>query len=427
MSKRDYRRRLSVVLAVAGVASSCAGNDGDAPGAAAAGAGVAGTSAGETTGGSAGSGNAVSGSTQQAGASVDGGASSDGASGGVTNGGADASAGSLGSPASGGACAVTSDKLVPWPGQNAVQTLDMPSDFESDLSGLTFEPETGALWAVNNLSGKLFRLVASGQGFARDSAADWSAGKQLRYPSGNGSPDSEGVTLGQNLADGVYVCAEHDNEASGTSRLSVLRYDASAPGATLTATHEWDLTSLLPAVEANRGLEAISWLPDDYLVERGFFDEAKQVTYAPANYPKHGSGLFVVGVEQTGKLYVVALDHGAVGATLLASIATPNTGVMGLEFDRDARQLWFNCDDTCGNKSGILDVDTRADSKTRGRFVVTRQFQRPNSLPDSNNEGIAIGSAQDCKNGFKPFFWTDDADAAGYSLRRDSIPCAACF
>jgi hypothetical protein len=415
-----------VLLVLAGIASSCAGAGGDSPDSAAAGAGVAGSSAGMTNGNSAGS-SSTSGSTNHAGTSGDGGASGEGGSGGITGGGADATAGTSGSPATGGACSVVSDKLVPWPGQNAVQTLDMPSDFESDLSGLTLEPETGALWAVNNLTGRLFRLAPSGQGFARDTAGDWGTGKQLRYPSGNGSPDSEGVTLGKNLADGVYVCAEHDNEASGKSRLSVLRYDASAAGTTLTATHEWDLTSLLPAVEANSGLEAISWLPDDYLIERGFFDEAKQASYGPPNYPGHGSGLFVVGVEQTGKLYVVALDHDARSATVLASIATPNPGVMGLEFDRDARQLWFNCDDTCGNKSGILDVDTRVDSKTRGRFVVTRQFQRPSSLPDSNNEGIAIGSAKDCKNGFKPFFWTDDADAAGYSLRRDAIPCAACF
>jgi hypothetical protein len=420
---RSYGSRLVVVGVLSGIASGCAGNGGSAP----AGAGFAGASAGATTDAGAGSGNFANGSGGPAGASSDGGASGEGGRGDITPGGAAATAGTAGSPASGGACSLTSDELEPWPGQNTVQTLDMPSDFESDLSGLTFEPETGALWAVNNLSGKLFRLVPSGQGFARDRAGEWSAGKQLRYPSGNGSPDSEGVTLGKDLADGVYVCAEHDNEASGESRLSVLRYDASAAGTTLTATHEWDLTSLLPPVEANRGLEAISWLPDDYLVERDFFDEAKQATYAPADYPNHGAGVFVVGVEQTGKLYVVALDHRAGGATLLASIATPNTGVMGLEFDRDARQLWFNCDDTCGNKSGILDVDTRADSPTRGRFVVTRQFQRPSGLPDSNNEGIAIGSATDCKDGFKPFFWTDDADAAGYSLRRDAIPCAACF
>lgn len=263
----------------------------------------------------------------------------------------------------------------------------MPGDFESDLSGLTFESASGALWAVNNLSGRLFRLRPSAQGFVRDSAGGWAAGKQLRYPTGDGLPDAEGVTLGKDLADGVYVCAEHDAAAPGTSRMSVLRFDASAPGDTLAATNEWNLTSLLPAAGANSGIEAISWLPDDYLVERGFFDESTSKPYAPTIYANHGSGLFVVGVEETGMLYVVALDHAADTATLVASIATPNAGVMGLEFDRDAWQLWFNCDDGCGNESGILDIDTVAGSKTRGRFGVVRQFQRPSGLPDSNKRG----------------------------------------
>jgi hypothetical protein len=124
---------------------------------------------------------------------------------------------------------------------------------------------------------------------------------------------------------------------------------------------------------------------------------------------------------------VLALERAKSSVSLIATIATPNPGVMGLEFDRDQQELWFNCDDTCGNKSGVLNIDTRATSGTHGRFVVRRQFQRPSGLPDSNNEGIAIGPAQSCEGGFKPFFWTDDADADGYSLRQGSIPCAACF
>lgn len=324
-------------------------------------------------------------------------------------------------------CEPTPEQLVPWPGRANVTTLDMPDQFQSDLSGLTFEAASGALWAVNNLSSKLFRLLPQGAGYVPDTANGWSDGKLLRYPSGKGAPDSEGVTLGKDLSDGVFACAEHDADDSGTSRLSVLRYDVVAAGAatSLTATHEWNLTALLPPVGANLGLEAISWLPDDYLVLRGFFDEGKQAPYEPESYPDHGTGLFVVGVEQTGTLYVLALDRAKSSASLIATVATPNPGVMGLEFDRDNSQLRFNCDDTCGNESGILDIDTRATSATRGRFVVRRQFQRPSGLPDSNNEGIAIGSA--CDGGYKPLFWTDDADAKGYSLRQGSIPCAACF
>jgi hypothetical protein len=282
------------------------------------------------------------------------------------------------------------------------------------------------LWAVNNLSSTLFRLVQTANGFVPDAANGWSTGKPLHYPGGSGAPDAEGVTFGADVADGMYVCAEHDGADPATSRLSVLRYDVAGADGALTASHEWNVTALLPKVGANTGLEAITWVPDTFLTAKGFFDEAKAHAYEPAQYANHGPGLFFVGVEETGKLYVLVLNHANGTAALVATIATPNRGVMGLEFDRDAGNLWFNCDEGCGNRSGVLDIDTKAGSATLGRFVVRRQFLRPTSLPDSNNEGIAIAPAAECGAGFKRFFWTDDADRDGFSLRTDLIPCAAC-
>jgi hypothetical protein len=174
-------------------------------------------------------------------------------------------------------------------------------------------------------------------------------------------------------------------------------------------------------------VEAITWVPDAFLTAKGFFDEAKTHVYAPADYANHGAGLFFLGVEETGKLHVLALNHANGTAALVATIATPNPGVMGLEFDRDAGNLWFSCDEGCNNQSGVLDIDTKAGSATLGRFVVRRQFLRPASLPDSNNEGIAIEPGADCNAGFKRFFWTDDADQDGFSLRTDLIPCGTCL
>jgi hypothetical protein len=283
------------------------------------------------------------------------------------------------------------------------------------------------LWASNNLSGKLFRLVQSGAGFVPDTANGWAAGKALRYPDGQGQPDAEGVTLGASAADGVYIGSEHDGAAASTSRPSVLRYDVSGAGASLTATHEWDLTALLPKLGANTGIEGITWVPDSFLTSQGFVDEAKQHAYAPAEYANHGTGLFFVGIEESGKLYGFALDHADGSAALLATITTPNQGAMGLEFDRDTGNLWFNCDDGCDNQAGVLRIDTEAGSASRGKFVTHRLFQRPASLPDSNNEGIAIAPSSECNAGFKRFFWTDDADASGFSLRTDLIPCAPCL
>lgn len=383
--------------------------------------------------GAAGGGGATAGSVaaggQQTQARSDAGVS--GASSGSGGGGSVAGSAGSGAGTAGGTSCPISSAVAAWPGKNEVKTVDQAAQFKSDLSGLVFEPgqqgTSGVLWAVNNLSSTLFRLVPSGAGFVPDTANGWAAGKGLRYPGGSGAPDSEGVTFGASVADGIYVCSEHDGDSASTSRLSVLRYDVSGAGTTLTATREWNVTALLPKAEANAGLEGITWVPDAFLIGKGFVDDAKQHAYVPSEYPDHGSGLFFVGVEETGKLYGLALNHADGTSKLVATVTTSNEGVMGLEFDRDAGNLWFNCDDGCDNQAGILDVDTRAGSATRGHFVVRRQFQRPTSLPNSNNEGIAIAPDSACSGGFKPFFWTDDADENGFSLRTDLIPCTPCL
>jgi len=69
-------------------------------------------------------------------------------------------------------------------------------------------------------------------------------------------------------------------------------------------------------------------VPDFYLVGKGFEDDSKQQRYVPADYPDHGDGLIFVGVEETGKIHVVALNHQDGSAALVATIATPNPGVM---------------------------------------------------------------------------------------------------
>jgi hypothetical protein len=326
-------------------------------------------------------------------------------------------------------CAPVVPSAAAWPGANDVKTVDVATQFTSNLSGLTYEGASGSspavLWAVVNGPGTLLRMLWNGTNYLPDTANDWSLGKALRYPDGTGNPDSEGVTLGANLADGIYVSTERNNDASTISKLAVLRFDASAVGTSLTATHEWNLTSLLPLVGANLGLEAITWVPDSYLVGKGFFDEAAGHVYAPSEYANHGTGLFFIGIEGNGKVYAFALNHLTGAASLVATITTGQTGVMSLEFDREVGYLWFGCDDTCANKTGVFDIDTSAGSATLGRFTLRRLFDRPSTLPDSNNEGIAIAPQSECVAGFKPFFWSDDSDKDTFSLRKDSIPCGS--
>ncbi len=305
----------------------------------------------------------------------------------------------------------------PWP---AVVTGDDPVQFGKNLSGLFYEPgRNGApavLWAVQNKPAKIYRLLFNGTVWAPDTANDWGAGKTLRYPAKNGDPDTEGVTWAELGTSIFYTATERDNHNDKDNRFSILRFDASAADTVLTATQEWNLTDDLPEVgEENKGLEAITWIPDTYLVSKGFLDD-NGVAYDPASYPSHSFGLFIVGVEATGKLYAYLLPDSGDKARKIATFSSSHPQVMGLEFDRDTGALWAACDNNCCGTQNVLGI-------VDGKFEVRRRFTRPSNLPDSNYEGIALAPESECSGGFKNFFWSDDDDRDNYSLRVGSIPC----
>ncbi|OQR61544.1 hypothetical protein B6E66_24505 [Streptomyces maremycinicus] len=302
-----------------------------------------------------------------------------------------------------------------WPGGGTVATVDAADVFGEDLSGLY--QEGGVLWGAQN-SGKLWRLVRDGSGgWTPDTSGGWSSGKALRFPGGSGSPDSEGVTLtGSGSAGGVFVASERDGAASGTSRLSVLKYDVTAGGSALTAGREWNLTSGLPSTGSNLGFEAITWIPDTYLTGAGFKDATTGAAYDPARYGAHSGGVFFVGVEGTGMIhgYVLA-DSGT--ATRVASLSSGMSGVMELQWEPQAARLWAVCDDTCDGQHRTLKVDAS------GTFATTAVLARPSGMPDYNNEGFALAGSDECVAGVKPVYWSDDANDGGHALRRGTITC----
>ena len=311
-----------------------------------------------------------------------------------------------------------------WPGRDQVATVDTLNQFGDNLSGLTYQPATASvpavLWAALNSPSLVYRMVFNGTTWSFDPADGWAAGKTIRYPSGTGNPDFEGLTKADWDSPFIYAATERNNDASSVSRLSILRVDTSAAGTTLTATHEWNLNGDLPVVGPNLGLETITWVPDSYLVGNQFLDERRGVLYDPAAYPGHGTGLFLTGVEGNGIIYAYALDHDGGSFQRVATIPSGHPGVMALEFDRDAGALWAQCDNTCANTANVLGV-------VGGRFAVRRSFARPSTLPDSNNEGLAIAPDSSCQGGLKSIFWSDDSHFAGHALRTDSIPCGPLF
>jgi hypothetical protein len=324
----------------------------------------------------------------------------------------------------------------PWPGGTSVTTVDNASELGNNMSGLVYQgtgsTTRGTLWAVRNGPSTLHKLTWNGTSWSPANAGGWV--KQLRFPDGTGVPDAEGVTITDSgSSGGVYVSSERndikDNNEDDKSRLSVLRYDVSGPGAELAATREWNLTSLLlPAVGDNSGLEAITWVPDSYLVGHGFKDQTGAV-YAPAAYSPHGGGIFLVGVEGTGMIHAVALGD-AGDSALVASFSSGlidyngKPTVMDLQFESETQQLWASCDNNCKGQVGRFAVDTAAGA-TQGQFVARSYVDRPSGMPDLNNEGLSISPAASCVGGLKPVWWADDSGTNGHALREGTISCSS--
>ncbi|HEX3695710.1 MAG TPA: lamin tail domain-containing protein [Polyangia bacterium] len=321
--------------------------------------------------------------------------------------------------------------VFPWPGTDVVVTVDDANTFGPDLSGLNYQPATAdqpaVLWAIQNDPSRLYRLLWNGTTWASDPANGWGTGKLIHYADGTGGPDSEGVTKAEWTDNAIYVSTERDNNNGAVSRLSVLRYDTAAAGTELTATNDWNLTADLPAVGPNLGLEAITYIPDSALMAGGFFDEATNAPYNPANYPNHGTGLFFVGLEGNGSIYGYALDHATNAFVRVATLPSGQVSIMDLAYDREVGYLWGYCDNTCGNKATVFRLDENATSPTVGRFQIGRVFDHPATLPDSNFEGITFAPQAECVAGQRAFYWSDDDQLDGHALRRGSIPCGAFF
>jgi hypothetical protein len=223
------------------------------------------------------------------------------------------------------------------------------------------------------------------------------------------------VTLtGAGSPGGVYVASERNNDASGTSRTSVLRYDVTGTGSALTATREWNLTGDLPPVDPNLGFEGITWIPDSFLTGAGFVDASTGAPYVPARYGAHTGGVFFVGVEGTGMVYGYVLQDSGV-FTRVAAVSSGMSAVMELQWEPQTARLWVVCDNTCDGQHRTMQVNAS------GTFAVTAIYNRPTGMADFDNEGFAL--AGDCVGGTKSVYWADDDNDSGHALRSGTVNC----
>lgn len=320
---------------------------------------------------------------------------------------------------------------LPWPGSSDVTHASREDALGLNVSGLFYEPASATaaaiLWAVQNNPGKLYRLVWDGTAYGPSTGDGWTTGKALRYPDGNGDPDSEGVTRTDGASPEAYVAAERNNDDKKVIRLSILRYDLSGSKGLISATHEWNITKDVPGTTLNHGIEAIAWIPDTYLVQRGFVDDSRQAAYDPALYPNHGTGLFLVGVDGTGMIYGYALDHVAQTFVRVTSFSSGLPHTMDLAFDRDVGVLWGQCGNDCGNLASLIEIDSDAASPSYGHFVMRATIAPPKNLKEVNTEGFAVAPESECSGGLKRVFWSDDSDKGGFAIRKGQVACGRLY
>ncbi len=278
----------------------------------------------------------------------------------------------------------------PWPGSQTVETADLTGTFLQDLSGLVFDPtDPDVLWAAQNKLGTLFKMVRDGNNWVP--AAGWP--KDPKFLGGAGAPDTEGITIGP---DGfVYLASERDNSASGVSRMSILRYDPSASGSTLTPTNEWNLTSKIPAAGANLGLEGVTWVPDSYLVDGGFVDQSTGTAYTPSSYPLHGTGLYVVAVEDTGDLHAFALDSDGTTSHLVATIDGGFPHLADVSYDAERARLWAVTDDTHDGKTALLEAQRERCVRRRRRLRPPGRHAQPQQRGTGDRAAVPLCRRQE--------------------------------
>ncbi|MGF6823019.1 hypothetical protein M2317_001930 [Microbacterium sp. ZKA21] len=310
------------------------------------------------------------------------------------------------------------DEVAPWPGSAEVRVLDGIPTFLEDSSGLDVQETSDGvfLWAVDNGDGRIWKLEAQADGSVIK-ADGWDEGKRVRFqrdasdPDAAG-PDTEGITV---AGDGsVYVASERDNSAKGVNQNLVLKVDPDAADGDLVAEQEWDLTSLLPSVGANLGIEAVEWISDDVLAG-ALFDDTTGAAYDPSAHADHGDGLFFVAVEDTGHVYAFAFRADG-SATLVSEIAPGLAGVMALDYDSVLDVLWAVCDDGCHGRSAQIALNGTATPD-----IV--RFARPAGMPDINNEGFATAPASLAVDGERPVWWFADGFATE-ALRVGTLPVA---
>ena len=244
----------------------------------------------------------------------------------------------------------------------------------------------------------------------------WTNGKTLRYPSGLGSPDAEGLTRAELSSTAIYVATERDNTDGSVSRMSVLRYDYAWPtGTSLTATHEWNLTADLPAAGANAGLKPSP-------------GSRTRTCWRPASSTRRRMPPTIrAGIRTTGRAVLRGPRGIGIDLRLRARSRRGN-----IHARRDGGQRKPRRDGAVFRSRRRQPVDVLRQHLRQPRVGAAHVqrplhpqylFNPPRRSPIRTTKGSRSRPRASACSGKKSFFWSDDSNSGGHAIYRGSIPC----
>lgn len=289
-----------------------------------------------------------------------------------------------------------------WPGLEDIEILDQTSVFDlQDLSGL--DNHEGWLYGVNNKEGRffVFRVVDGKVEFAPGFDAK---GKAVNFKTDADDPtklgpDSEGITVDDEGR--VYLAVERDNNNKNVNYNVILQVaDPFKDEKVMVADKQWNITSLLPDVGANLGIETIEWVSFNNL-NGLLYDQSKNKPLDRNDYKDaYANGVFFVGLEANGHIYALILSEDET-AKVIADIPTGLGGVMGMDYDTTNNVLWAQADDGYNNILALIQFNG-TDNPTKIHLDAPKQMDKK-----LNNEGFVIDPTVD-ENGNRNAYWFKD-------------------
>lgn len=297
-----------------------------------------------------------------------------------------------------------------WPG--ATSTAVNSKSFTSNFSGVKYI--AGAtladdrIWGADN-DGVIWKLKWNTLGYWEADSLWGTTGRKLDQ-----AYDSEGITFG---SDPGFAYFANERIGSGSSSPSIMQFNTANPataGSTLTPTKKWVVKSALPTASSNAGLEALTFIPNAYLVANGFKDVTTNAVFNPANYPQQvAGGVFFAGLEQNGNIYAFVLNNDLT-FKLVATISSGETKIMDLEFDPKTGYLWSDCDNNCNGRHHIFTI-------VNGVFTNRAIVNPPTTtLGGLNIEGFTIEPESRCgvpAVNRKWAYWANDDDGKLYKAQ----------